>query len=417
MFSQFLNQVDGVISEAKASRHIIKESFGEVYDAIESYVKDNNLILSSPEALIKQEKTTFSKFTIYGDNIFRHANNLANIIAAINIYVLMYTNVKNEDFTISVDGGALVQLYNVRRNLLPTINPVKIGGINMYPYELELIGIYNKLYSPEFADDWDKLDDWERKMFKHICERRQILGGKRRRRSGSARRSAASRDESGRSTNAFDGAVVFNWLKGRDDYILVGVNAVNILTDSPPDHPKIQAITANCSFVNEVSNLIKQATGITPRTKTNKTNIPTEPRSSKTTISIAVPNGRGKQRTVHIMDVFNAATYELVPFSTYNDLQVGHKNVLKMYFLVDLWFYRILFSLNFIKETVLKKNVAACFHNLEKIEGVPQDILGREYLGIHSDIVRYKKKIGTQNVFYPYNPEQHRYIKGKYREI
>ena len=59
MFVQYLKTFDDVISKAKKSKHVIQSDYFPIYEAVESYVKENNLILSNVETLIKKEKTTF----------------------------------------------------------------------------------------------------------------------------------------------------------------------------------------------------------------------------------------------------------------------------------------------------------------------------------------------------------------------
>ena len=59
MFTQYIETFDKVIEEAKKSEHIIQSSYFPIYKAIEDYVRDNKLILSNVETLIKKEKSTF----------------------------------------------------------------------------------------------------------------------------------------------------------------------------------------------------------------------------------------------------------------------------------------------------------------------------------------------------------------------
>ena len=73
------------------------------------------------------------------------------------IYVFMYTNEKNRDFTITVDGNRTAQLFNTYKPLINAIKPVKIGSINMYPPELELIEIQSGSYLSE--DDIVRFED------------------------------------------------------------------------------------------------------------------------------------------------------------------------------------------------------------------------------------------------------------------
>jgi hypothetical protein len=412
MFVQYLKTFDDIIEKAKKSKHIIRKDFFHIYDVVEKYVKDNNLILSSVETLIKKEKTTFRSYIIFGDNIFRHANNLANIIAKITVYVLMYTNKKNENFSITMNGTSFIQLFNIQNRMRKVIVPVTVGGVLMYPPEFELIELYHKLYLPNYADEWDKLQKLEVDIRKQTYDRRKILGGY---------HNKHKHKQNQKDKRTFvDNKIILKWLKGRNDYMLVGVNAINILNDSDTYYQKVQILTSCPSekIVSEFSNLIFQYIGFRVTHKIHNANMSFEPRLQKTVVSVTIPDPKRGKRTIHLMDIFNSPQYELVPYTTYRDLNIGYSNVLRMFMLVDMWFLRILSALNLINERALKQSVDIVFENLSNVDKISLSKYSVElYLGTYVDLMRYKKKQSLQNTFYPYNPEQTRYQKGNFRNI
>jgi len=412
MFFQFLKTFDDVVEKAKKSKHVIQKDFFPIYNVVEKYVKDNNLILSNVETLIKKEKTTFRSYTIFGDNIFRHANNLANSIAKITVYVLMYTNTKNEDFSITVNGTRFIQLFNIQNRLRKVIVPVTVGGMSMYPPEFELIELYHKLYLPNYSDEWDKLQELEVDIRKQMYDRRKILGGYH-----DKHKHQQNQKHKGTLLN---NNIILNWLKGRSDYVLIGVNAINILNGSNTYYQKVQILTS-CpaeKIVSEFSNLIFQYIGFRVTHKIHNANISFEPRLQKTVVSVTIPDPKRGNRTIHLMDIFNSPQYELVPYTTYSDLNIGYFNVLRMFMLVDLWFLRILFALNLINKQALKQSVDVLFEDLSNVDKISISKYSSElYLGTYVDLIRYKQKQSLQNTFYPYNPEQTRYQKGKFRSI
>lgn len=412
MFVQFLKTFDDVVVKAKKSKHVIQKDFFPIYDTVEKYVKDNNLILSNVETLIKKEKTAFRSYTIFGDNIFCHANNLANEIAKITVYVLMYTNRKDEDFSITVKGTRFIQLFNVKNSMRKVISPVIVGDILMYPPEFELIELYHKLYLPNYADEWDKLQELEVDISKQMYDRRKIIGGYH-----NKHKHQQNQKHKGKFV---DNKIILNWLKGRSDYLIVGINAINILNDSDTYYQKVQILTS-CpieKILNEFSNLIFQYIGFRVTHKNHNSNISFEPRLQKTVISVTIPDPKQGNRTIHLMDVFNSPHYELVPYTTYRDLNIGYPNVLRMFMLVDMWFLRILFALNLINERSLKQSVDIIFENISNVDNIsPSKYSSELYLGTHVDLIRYKQKQSLQNTFYPYSPEQVRYQKGNFRNI
>lgn len=412
MFIQYLKTFDDVIVKAKKSKHITQRDYFPIYEAVEKYVKENNLILSNVETLIKKEKTTFREYTIYGDNIFNHANNLANNIAKITIYVLMYTNKKNEDFSITVNGARFIQLFNIPYKLRNMIVPVKVDDILMYPPEFELIDLYHKLYLPNYEEEWGKLQDIEQEIRKQMYDRRKVLGG--------YHDKKKHQDQQQHKSFFIDNKIILNWLKGRTDYVLIGINAINILNESDDYYQKVQIITDSPveTVVNEFSNFIFQYIGFRTMHKTHSANISFEPRLEKTVVNVTLPDKKKGKRTIHLLDIFNAAQYELIPYTTFNDLNVGYPNVLRMFMLVDLWFLRILFALNLINDKALKQSAGVVFNYMGDIDKIVISKYSRElYLGVVIDLMRYKQKKSLQNTFYPYSPEQHRYQKGYYRKI
>jgi hypothetical protein len=412
MFGHYLETFDDVICEAKKSKHVVREEYFPIYAAVEDYVKKNNLILSNVETLIEQKKNICRTYIIYGDNIFKHANNITNTIAKITIYVLMYTNVKNEDFSITMNGSMFIQLYNIQNKMRHVISPVEIKGLLMYPPEFELIDIYHKLYSPNHADKWDQLVLFEKEVRAQMYNRKKIIGG--------YYNKKKHQDSQNTKGKQMDNKIILDWLKGRCDYVLVGVNAVNILNGLKMYCQKVQVITDTHieKFVKELGNLIFQYTGYHISHKQHNANIYVEPRLQKTIVSVTIPNGKLGPKTIHILDIFNSAHYELVPYTTYDKLNIGYPNVLRMFILIDVWFIRILFALKLINQQILKQSINTVFDNLENVENVSVDKFSSEtYLGKFSDLVLYKKKNSSHNVFYPYNPEQYRYQKGNYRTI
>jgi hypothetical protein len=412
MFNNYLKTLDNVIDKAKKSKHVIQKNFFPIYNGVEKYVKDNNLILSNVETLINKEKTTLRSYTIFGDNIFIHANNLANAIAKITVYVTMYTNSKNEDFSITVNGTRFIQLFNIKNSLRKVIVPVTVGGISMYPPEFELIELYHKLYLPNYADEWEKLQELEVEIRKQMYDRRKILGGYH-------YKNIHQKNQNHKGTFV-DNNIILNWLKGRSDYVLVGVNAINILNGFNNYYQKVQILTS-CStemIVSEFSNLIFQYIGFHITHKSHSANISFEPRMQKTVVSVTIPDPKRGNRTIHLMDIFNSPQYELVPYTTYSDLNIGYSNVLRMFILVDLWFLRILFAINLTNELSLKQSIDFIFENLSNVDKISLSKYSRElYLGTYVDLIRYKQKQSLQNTFFPYIPEQMRYQKGNFRSI
>lgn len=357
-----------VIEIAKQSEHINAKEFIPIYDIIDSYIKKNNLIISDPRMLIDKKKASNTTYTIYGINIFHHANNLANIISEINIHVQLYTVQKNEEFNLSILGNNIIQFHNVRN-----IEPIIIDGYNVYPPHLDLITLYHKLYNPKYVCDWEDLAKTANAL-KHMIPKIPIPQYKN-----------------------IDNKIILNWLKSRNDYILIGINAINILNND--SHRKVQIITSTPieNIVSSFSKLIFQSRGLHIIHKTKPAPPVSDPRLTVTTISICVKAG-GKTYNDYILDIFNAAQYELVPYVVYNDLMIGTSNVLQSFLLIEAYMYSDKRLISYIHKTPITANTEL-------------------YLGVYDDVQRYNKKKSIASSYYPYKPEQHRFQHGNYRKI
>lgn len=400
MFNQFLQIADNVINNAKNSTHVVAKGLLPIHSIIEQYIKEHGLILSNVDVLLEEKNNNASSYTIYGDNIFRHANNLANIIATHTIFVLLFTNDKNKDFTITVNGIPLIQLYNIMPRIRKIVFPITVRGMFMYPPEFELLEVYRKLYLPNFASEWEAYNKIRIKLEKLLTDRTTIIGGERNK----------------KKHRLFDANIILNWLRGRRDYVLIGDNSINVLLDKKKDKYKVQIISNSVDkFIAELENFIIQYTGFEPTINTHNANIPEEPRITKTVVSVNLKIN-GKQKIVHILDVFNNAEYELIPFTTYRGLSIAYPNVIKHFQLLNVWYLRTLKAFGKIHN--IKHLINRIIDNISIINTIPNKLFTtEEYIGINYDVKLYKKIQGTGNEFYPYNPEQHRYLKGCYRKV
>jgi hypothetical protein len=396
MFETYLEGFADVINEAKSSKHITQSHLLQVYKVIEEYVKSNRLILSNAEAFLEDEVFNRREYVIYGTNIFNHANNLANKISKVNIYVKLYTNLKNEDFSILVNGGNLVSMFNIKKGLMRIINPINHKGVLMYPPEFELINIYHKLYSPIYHKEWEKIEKIERGLVKTLYHREPIIGG-----------------HINENRNMYN-SLVIEWLKKRGDYILIGFNAVNILTKKEPNHGKIQIIASSVdNIITGLGKMILKHTGYHMSHKVFNARINTEPRLQKTLVDITIHET--KPRTIRILEIYNSAEYELVPYVVYDNINVGYPDVLRMLLLVDMFFIRVLSSINTKNKKMAQTEIHNIFNYIKLSHSIDLSPLVESYIGINSSLIKYKKKQGLKNEFFPYIPEQYRYHNGSYR--
>lgn len=363
--------------DAKAAKMVITEIArgyrGEINKSVLEYVVKNNLIISDAESFLDLADVEDSKqFTIIGFDIFIHANNLANLIAQQNIYVSLYTNVKNKDFTIMLDKYPYITLFNLNVNIMD-----KSKVLIYYPPELELIQLYKKLYSPEHADDWESikgLTEQLEEMVDFEAESRKL------------------------SQNAAKVEKIVLTLCEVHNVVIIGGFAVSAMLGGANTMP-IQIIS-DTMLENLLAELetIFSPKQIEVKTYDMSIYVMPELRLSKTNVIV---NGEV------VASIYNNTVYELVPFEVIDGKKIGGKYAVLCHLMLDYYSYR---------KNKMKSHAGACAYYIKKLQKVPAQELP-QYAGVYSDLGIYRRKKGTYNDFHVYTPEESRYNNGSYRII
>ena len=138
---------------------------------------------------------------------------------------------------------------------------------------------------------------------------------------------------------------------------------------------------------------------------------------------VGFPNLPRLQRSSIILDskiiavIYNSATYELVPYTVYDDTNIAHVSVICMYMLLDAWHIRELYSTARIDKKIMESVLLYVFKSVTTIRALPIENFTQEiYLGMYSNIVKYRMT-QKNNIYPPYTPEKYRYNNGAYRTI
>lgn len=389
MFSSCIKNINSLYDKARSSKHVIYDDFFVLYEIIDNYVKENNIIVSNKELLAGEEKKGISSYILYSSNIFAHANKLSNILSEHTIYVKLFTNVKNEDFIIIVNNYRLIQLYNITKKLELIINPLVINEFLIYPPEFELMQIYHDLYNPSKASEWEKTQELEIKIYEKFIKRKTIIGGK-------------------KKVKQLYPKHILNWLMNKKNCILIGINGINLINSTENYKSQFQII-ANEVFIQEFSTFIFQITGRETNVKKYSNLIQNDKLLVKHSIYIKFPQGNLK-----IMNVWNSIEYELVPYKTIKNIRVGSNNVILRFLLVNIWNTRILDFLNKKKSTSLLNEI---INYVNLIRGEKIKLNKYSYMGTYIDPIREKQKKSITNTFYPYVPKKYKLKHGKYRDV
>ena len=316
--------------------------------------------------------------TLYCSSVFVHGNNLANEISKINIYTKLYTVVKNEEFNISVENTPVVYLYNINNNEFKFVKFVKINNfLHMSPY-YEMIEIYNILYNPSSYAQWEKYIELEN-MFK-----KRIL---------------LDKMNYKEHKKHVDGSIL-NIIAKRKDCVIIGKCAIDLLKDI-----KVSSIIQIIS----TKHIIKELSKILDCHIIEYNNIlKTDDRLTK---YILYKNKNDKKEPVMI--AYNNLDYEMIPYTIYNNQCIAYLDVIAYHLFVDIYNARVYKNDNIIKN--ITQESLLYYSMLDTVN--PSRYYRDKYLGKNYPKDVYKKKISVDSKFFPYIPEQHRYLKGNYRIV
>lgn len=118
---------------------------------------------------------------LYADYAFEKAKALCDAVVRVDNphispnYAVMNTRIRNREFTLDVNGRRLAVIYNIERArgfplsrlLSPPVRKGPTLGLDVkcVSPEMQLIGIYRKLYSPLFAGQWASLREIESVLY------------------------------------------------------------------------------------------------------------------------------------------------------------------------------------------------------------------------------------------------------------
>jgi hypothetical protein len=419
--------------------HTERMRYKNIYDIIDTYVINNKLFVSNIYKITNSQRSTASlinyHYDIYCDNPLRHANNLINKIYEgisgdpLIQYLNLNTTVKHEEFVIIYDTRMMAKIYTIQSgysstkknvNLSTNIIPVIIDKIKYLPPSIEIIDMYNILYTGTGYDE--VILNLTINLSKMVTEK---TGGdiqkiektiKKTKHLGSAEQTCY--DKKKNELEAIKLALLRDYFKGRLDIVLIGSIGYNWYLKGDnicPNMERIQIITSVSS--KEIQHDITQyIEGIGRNYKITSSGelglmIPKDFRSKKTILSLIINTPKGPKEKP-FLEIFNNSTFELIPAFLSNNILIGGKYVLLRFMYIDLWISNFVFTIGkMTKEKYVdrQKKILQSINNISTIKNIADGVLGTYY-----DYAISKNELifNQEQFFGPYNVDSY-YKKNK----
>jgi hypothetical protein len=336
------------------------------------------------------------QYDIFGEDPFRHSNNLVNFIDA-NLHVdsqsekyLMFlkTSIPGIKYQIAVDGRIIANIFKLQEKSWGLITPILLKSYYQFDIlvispELLLIDIYRNLYLPSEAENWEEILDNESKLFHYL---QKIVRG-----------ANEEKNEENKITNdnrkELELSLIQNFVMNNPNIVLLSDLALKISLQIEKNSTIIQIIsqaTIEEDFA-KIEKIVKQTLkrNIPVIHKTRGIHILADFRLRRTTIKVGVEEKE-------IMYVYNSANYDLIPFNKMPDpngnfIQIGNPFVLLRFQLIDYWMIKYVRNLGSIDEHFAKQRLGAILDKLLKY----RNLMSHVSLGANSK----KRKIDIATKF------------------
>jgi hypothetical protein len=329
------------------------------------------------------------------------------------------------DLSIQYNFRDAVRLYNISSgnailNSLDYIKPIR-KTILYLPPEIEIIDVYHKLYLPNNYDERESLKDAEMKLYDMVISRakHRFDGGSSCPVHGSAGKYLKSTAHISYNPQFQDSCasgtcdasrqeiidvdvlrtIIFQKFI-RDKYVVIGHWGVAMLTKSPfvQPHRTLQVISsAAIDFdVHAISSFLSSYTTSAIRYKERRMNIPKDFRIKRYTIRILSPSTQGGVKEKTLLDIYNVASYELVPYIskelTSENIQykIGTPYVLLRFVMIDLIIIRMIGQAEVLTADARDKYIEEIIEMTRRIKKIDTSS-AEQHFGINVDYIVAKR--------------------------
>lgn len=379
-----------VIEKALEDRH----RFDKIYAVVEKYISDNKLIIGgsvSVKMVTNTPKDQFDyNYVLYSENPLSDGFNISNVCADICEATLMRTEIYGKEFCIRIQDRPIVTLTYIGKHMRDIIRPLEIKGLLYVPPDFHLLQLYRDLYIPQSWEDplKDELKLYKWLKLEYGKNRKKFIGG--------------ADDSDFRKIKQELKEQMLKFLSERQDIILIGACAYNIMVDAKDDLRDLNIeILGTESIASEMVDWIKNKVKLGVNLKKSDVMLISDFRLNRTTIFISNQTDK-----IPILYVYNSLEYDIVPFnkashSMYTG-QIGNPFVIMRYILIDIWIIKVIRAHGGIDEEYAKRKILDSYERLFNI---------RDQVKIDKDHVQLKADNNLWAIFQP--AEDSRYI-GQY---
>lgn len=391
-----IDQVEKVMPDATRILFEERMRFEDIYATIEKYAAE---YASGEEALmlggtfgvnlLLDRERSLDDFTyeFYSEAALQHAFNMSNRIADVTELVWMRTLIANQLYTITVDDRPLVTIRALRRTpgtshrlIQPIVKELPSGAkVSVLPPEIQLIRIYQILYSPNSADKWEEALLNENRLFQHLSERLPIKGSE-----PEGGEIHGSDEFTQAMRQKIRTAILSEFIINNPDVALIADQAFAYLRGLLSETPVIQIITTIPAedIFQTVKKIIEREAGKIQVSKFERHLYVLDDMRIQRTVIKAGPNNK------EVLYIHNSAQYELIPTNTLvfqngQFLRVGNPFVLFRFILIELWILRWLAAGDHIDAKFLELRVNSLLRGLIVLR--KQMSTGREHIATISD--------------------------------
>lgn len=440
MFKYSLEHIDDLYKDADKLILPQRQSMTKYIEVIEKFIVDRKLLKSNINELIdsfSSKKPSINimklKIVIYSANALIDANDLANELALINDYTVLNTTIFKKEFQIAIEGNKFITFKHVETHknivLIEVMKPV----FGYVAPEIEILGVYKRLFNPHFASEWDELIEQEGKLHEICKSRLETIRGYSQ--GGSIQGGSIQGSSKLTFLNAKEAVILYIAKTYINQIIMVGEVAYDIYTQEYKNIVKIiKQGEKKIQYIGYVSpeelmhSLNNLGLGYKITYKKQSLHLPIDERQQKYTFYIDSGCKDDDEKCFIIFELFNNVEYELVPYSIVKiddiDMKIGTMQISLYIAYIDIWVIQLISAIGQLHESSKFTKLQTLYEQIDKYRKIllTQDYLNqfkkyKFYMGTFIDEIIFLKHLSISNSVPAYIPSIYKKLNNSYRTI